>query len=165
MKITINIKRRVLFPDETVRAALFCLAFVPSAYADSNIFLQCAQQYPGDDAARLKCYDRLAAPAPAPAVQKNIVPDEDAEASTPSASAPAPGTERSYLTRVWNLDNLSNRDPSKLGRLQPYRQNYLLVKKTNNPNLQPSSPCHRPQYACPQRHRCGGDQVPIEFQG
>lgn len=140
MKITINIKRRILFPDETVRAVLFCLAFVPSAYADSNIFLQCAQQYPGDDAARLKCYDQLAVPAPAPAVQKSILTDEDAEASTPSAPAPAPSAERSYLTRVWNLDDLSYRDPSKLGRLQPYRQNYLIVKKTNSPNFQPSSP-------------------------
>jgi phospholipase A1/A2 len=140
LKITINIKRRILFPDATLRAALFCLAFVPSAYADSNIFLQCAQQFPGDAAARLQCYDQLAVPAPAPAAQKNIATDEDAEAGAPAASVPAPGGERSYLTRVWNLDDLSNRDPSKLGRLQPYRQNYLIVKKTNSPNYQPSSP-------------------------
>ena len=44
------------------------------------------------------------------------------------------------MTRAWNLDDLSNLDPSKLGRLQPYRQTYLLVKKTSNPNRQPGSP-------------------------
>jgi phospholipase A1 len=137
LKIPINIKRRILFLDEIVQAVLFCLVFVPSAYADSNISLQCAQQYPGDDAARLKCYDQLTAPAPAPAARNDIAADQDA---TLSASAPAPGAERSYLTRVWNLDDLSYRDPSKLGRLVPYRQNYLIVRKTSNPNYLPSSP-------------------------
>lgn len=139
LKITININRNILL------SAVFCTALVPSAYAGGDIFLQCAQKYSGDDAARLKCYDQLSAPAaePAPAPHENIGPDEDAEASavpaTPAA-APTRSTERSYLTKVWNLDDLSSRDPSKLGRLQPYRQSYLLVKKTNSPNRQPSSP-------------------------
>jgi|ERR1019366_1190650 hypothetical protein len=145
LKIRININRNILLSGDAVRAALFCLALVPSAFAGGDIFLQCAQKYPGDDAGRLKCYDQLAAPASAlvPAPQQNIVPDENAEASTTPATpaaAPMRSTERSYLTRVWNLDNLSNLDPSKLGRLQPYRQSYLLVNRTGNPNRQPDSP-------------------------
>jgi len=145
LKITININRNILLSGDAVRAVLFCLALVPSAYASGDIFLPCAQKYPGDDAERLKCYDQLAAPAPAlaPAVRENIVPNENAEASTTPATpaaVPTRSTERSYLTRAWNLDDLSNRDPSKLGRLQPYRQNYLVVNRTSNPNRQPSSP-------------------------
>ena len=139
LKININKKRKILL------SVVFCTALVPSAHADGDIFLPCAQQYPGDDAARLKCYDQLAAPASAlaPAVRENIVPNENAEASTTPATpaaVPTRSTERSYLTRAWNLDDLSNRDPSKLGRLQPYRQSYLLVNRTSNPNRQPSSP-------------------------
>jgi hypothetical protein len=126
-------------------SVVFSTALAPLAYAGGDIFLQCAQQYPGDDAERLKCYDRLATPASAltPAARKNIVPDENPEASTTPATpaaAPTRSTGRSYLTKAWNLDNLSNLDPSKLGRLQPYRQSYLLANRTSNPNRQPSSP-------------------------
>ena len=139
LKISMTMKRGILL------SVVFCAVLIPSAYAGGDILLQCAQQFPGDDAARLKCYDRLAAPAPAPtpAVRQNIVPDENSQVSpTPATSAAvvSHGPERSYLTKTWNLDNLSNRDSSELGRLQPYRQNYLLVNWTNNPNLQPSSP-------------------------
>ena len=142
MKIALNINRNILISSDAVRSALFCLVLVQSAYAGSDIFLPCAQKYPGDDAGRLKCYDQLTAPASAlaPAPQENIVSDEEAEASAIPAAAATRNAERSYLTRVWNLDDLSSRDPSKLGRLQPYRQSYLLVKKTGNPNRQPSSP-------------------------
>lgn len=139
MKIPIKINCNILL------SVVFCAALLPSAYAGSDIFLPCAQQYPGDDAERLKCYDRLPAPASAltPAVRKNIVPDENSQVSpTPATSAAAVshGPERSYLTRAWNLDNLSNRDSSELGRLQPYRQNYLLVNRTSHLNSQPDSP-------------------------
>lgn len=132
----LNAKRNIFMSVNAVRSALFCLVFVPSAYAGNDIFLPCAQQYPGDDAERLKCYDQLVVPAP----QKNSAPDDDAHASAPPLAVSMGSTERSYLTRVWNLDDLSTRDPSKLGRLQPYRQSYLLVKKTGSPNRQPSSP-------------------------
>lgn len=137
--------RNILLLGSAVRSALFCIALVPPAYAGGDIFLPCAQQYPGDDAARLKCYDRLATPASelAPAPQENVVSDQEAEASTTaatSAAVPTRSTERSYLTKLWNLDDLSNLDPSKLGRLQPYRQSYLLLKRTSNPNRQPGSP-------------------------
>lgn len=139
LKISMMMKRGTLL------SFVFCTALFQSAYAGSDISLPCAQQYPDDDAARLKCYDRLAAPASelAPGVRESTVPDENSQASTsPAASAAAVshGPERSYLTKAWNLDDLSNRDPSKLGRLQPYRQNYLVLNKTSSPNLRPSSP-------------------------
>ena len=139
MKISMMMKRGTLL------SFVFCTALFQSAYAGSDIYLPCAQQYPDDDAERLKCYDRLAAPASAltPAVRKNIVPDENSQVSpTPATSAVAVshGPERSYLTKAWNLDNLSNLDSSELDRLQPYRQNYLLVNWGSNPNRQPISP-------------------------
>lgn len=136
MKICPLKYRSTFLLRNTVLSVMFCLAFVPSAYADSDIFLQCAQKFSGDDAGRLKCYDRLAIPAPG----ESNVPDEEVIATATSVAVPMSGPERSYLTRVWNLDDLSNRDPSKLGRLQPYRQSYLVLKKTSNPNIQPNSP-------------------------
>jgi phospholipase A1 len=120
LEIKENIRRDIRRLVGTVRQILFCLALIPSAYAAGDLPSKCAQQYPGDDAERLKCYDLLAESTSAAGTEHSI--------------------ERSYLTRVWNLDNLSNLDISKLGRLQPYRQNYLILKKTNQPNRQPSSP-------------------------
>jgi len=124
----------------TILSAAFCTAHISSAHAGYDIFLQCAQQFPADDAGRLKCYDQSAAQAPS--VQESADPEEDAgetAVATVTAAAPPQIPERSYLTRVWNLDDLSSRDPSKLGRLHPYRQNYLLVKKSGSPNRQPTS--------------------------
>lgn len=125
---------------KSARAALFYLVLAPSVYAGGDIFLQCAQRYPGDDAGRLKCYDQLAAPAPAPGPRQDIAPGQAAGAAPNISAAAESAAGRSYLTRLWNLDNQSNRDPSKLGRLQPYRQSYLLVNWTDNPNRQPDSP-------------------------
>ena len=146
MRIILRKNRNTILLSNTLLPIALCAVLAPSAYAGSDVFQQCAQRFSGDAAARLKCYDQSAVPASAsiPASQENIAPDEDAGASTVPTTTPAAaatsGTERSYLTRVWNLDDLSNLDPSKLGRLQPYRQNYLLVKKTGSPNRQPSSP-------------------------
>jgi phospholipase A1/A2 len=140
LKISMMMKCSILL------SVVFCAVLIRSASAGSDIVLPCGQQYPDDDAARLKCYDRLAAPASAliPAVRESIVPDENSEASnTPvtSAAVPTRSPERSDLTKAWNLDNLSDLDPSKLGRIQPYRQTYLLLaNRTSNTNRQPSSP-------------------------
>jgi len=46
----------------------------------------------------------------------------------------------SYLTRMWNLDNSTGQDESKLNGLLPHRQNYLVMRKTGSLNRQPSSP-------------------------
>lgn len=138
MGITLNNYRNAILLSNALLSVAFCAAFAPSAYAGSDDFLPCAQRFPGDAAGRLNCYDQLAAPISAP--QENIFPDEEAEASAAPAADSTRSAERSYLTRVWNLDDLSSRDPSKLGRIQPYRQSYLVVKKTGNPNRQPGSP-------------------------
>jgi phospholipase A1 len=132
--MTMNMKRNIWL------SVVFYTAQVSLAYAGGDILLPCAQKYPDDEAGRLKCYDQRVAPASALAsvARKNIVPDENSETST--AASPTPSTKRSYLARVWNLDNLTNWDPSQLGRLQPYRQSYLLVNKTSNLNRQPYSP-------------------------
>ncbi len=142
MKITTGIGRNIVLSGSVLCAAVCCLALAPSAYADGDTLMQCAQNYPDDNAERLKCYDQLVVSetARASGTQNNVIPDKKADANTALADIPAFGAERSYLTRVWNLDDLSSRDISKLGRLQPYRQNYLLVKKTGSPNRQPSSP-------------------------
>jgi phospholipase A1 len=142
LKISISLSRNIVLPVDTIWIVLFCLALAPSANASDDTFLQCAQNYPDDNTERLKCYDQLVAPESAPVseFQKDIIPERKAEANTTLAVIPVFSTERSYLTRVWNLDDLSSRDVSKLGRLQPYRQNYLIVKKTGSPNRMPGSP-------------------------
>jgi phospholipase A1/A2 len=81
----------------------------------------CLEQFPQQADLRLTCYDDKPATAPrAPSYTTEHI-------------------ERSYLTRAWNLDDENNLDDSQLGSLQPYRQNYLLLRDTNKPNSQPSS--------------------------
>jgi len=135
LKVLLREFRIIFLLCIAVLSMLICPGPVQSVYAGSEIFLKCAQKYPGDEAGRLNCYDQLAIPAS----RESILPDEDADAITGPVSTTL-SAERSYLTRVWNLDDQSSRDPSKLGRLQPYRQNYMLIKKTGNPNYLPSSP-------------------------
>lgn len=99
-------------------AACICLLYGPLALATEETFVRCAQKYESDNAGRLKCYDQ-------------------------SAKKDSPlkfNAERSYLTQLWNLDNLTNLDASKLEQIRTYRQTYFLVKYTNLPNRQPSSP-------------------------
>ena len=129
-------KRKNFLLCNTVLFSVPCLVFLASACAGSDHLFQCQQQYPDSDADRLKCYDQIRLAVPEP-LQKNVSDENDESDSSQTVSGLNP--ERSYLTRVWNLDDLSNRDPSKLGRLQPYHQNYLLVKKSSRPNSQPSS--------------------------
>ncbi len=99
------------------------------AQADNN--LPCALQYPQDDAARLTCYDQYA-----------IAPSNAQIAAARKVDL----AHRSYLTRAWNLDDQNDTDDSKLGRLQPYRQNYLIARYTDSRNNQPytPSPGHTP---------------------
>lgn len=111
-----------------------CLALTLPAHAGETAFSRCAQQYPSHDGERLKCYDQatinmqnMAKPMP------HIDPVE-------ADNVPSDGAGRSYLTRVWNLDNRVVSDESKLGRLRPHHQNYLIVRKSTNTNNQPSTP-------------------------
>lgn len=109
-----------------------CVCSAPSVYAGPSAFELCAKNFPDKDAERLKCFDQaIAQPAmlPLPAQADVLV------------EAPViPRTKRSYLTRLWNLDNRPNRDPSSLDRLQPHKQSYLIVRESSNLNKQPVSP-------------------------
>lgn len=125
---------KIISSRHILPALLLCAAVVPAAHAVSETIPACAKQYPGDAAARLKCYDSLTNPA----TLENTVAEDDAATNVATSAFMA---ERSFLTKAWNLDDLSNRDPSRLGRIQPYRQTYFLpVNRTSNPNRQPSSP-------------------------
>lgn len=99
--------------------ALLCMAC--SDFSGAETLPTCLDKFPQQDSARLKCYD------------------DAAPAAVRVPSYTTQHIERSYLTRVWNLDDENNDDDSKLGRLQPYRQNYLLMRDTNKPNALPSS--------------------------
>jgi len=115
--------------------ALSCLEFAPMAHAGGEEFALCAKKYPDNNAERLKCYDN----AQAAATVSDLPQPEDDEETAP-ATGPALIAERSYLTRTWNLDDRTSHDESKLGRLVPHRQSYLLVRKTFNANNRPVSP-------------------------
>jgi phospholipase A1 len=117
--------------------AWLCLGLAPTAHAGGEEFALCAKKYPDNNAERLKCYDDALAAA---SVSDLPQAEDDEEAAPASVAEPAPVAERSYLTRAWNLDDKTNRDQSKLGRLMPHRQSYLLVRKSFNVNNQPASP-------------------------
>lgn len=126
-----------------------CLLPFSQAHADSAAFALCAKKFANDDAGRLRCFDgALAAPAdtvtpaaPLPVQAEAAAPHEPivAQAAIGQEAAVA-HDKRSYLTRVWNLDNRPRRDPSGIDRLQPHRQSYLILRESSSPNRQPSSP-------------------------
>lgn len=131
-------------PPHAALFAVLSMAFVSASHAAAGTYIQCAQQYPDSEIERLKCYDEVVVTEPG---FTGVLPENPdpvkKDAAIPAASAEAAtkgSAERSYLTRAWNLDDLSNLDPSKLGRLQPYRLNYLIVRRSNGPNTSPSSP-------------------------
>jgi phospholipase A1 len=119
-----------------VCSAFLCLELTQPAVANDDISSLCALKYLGDDVGRLKCYDQMTASA----VQKKSISNKEAEASIPPLAAQTISYERSYLTKVWNLDDQTNWDASELSRIQPYRQSYFLVNSTSDPNIQPYSP-------------------------
>ncbi len=125
-----NLSWMVLF---SVLAAAFC---APAHAADAPA-AQCVRDYSRDSAGRLECYDHVysSVTGATSAATVDEVPDP-ATGQHPAATV----VDRSYLTRVWNLDDLSNLDPSKLGRLHPYHLNYLLISRTSSINRQPASP-------------------------
>lgn len=60
---------------------------------------------------------------------------------TANAESDAQADDRhSYLTRIWNLENRNGQDKSLLNGLSPHRQNYVVMRKTSNINVQPVSP-------------------------
>lgn len=116
-----------------------CLFTLQPAWAGSEAFALCAKTFQNNDAERLKCFDNAASPASAPVLlrpETSALQDDDAV----PAVLPRPKAARSYLTRTWNLDDRTSHDESRLGRLIPHRQSYLLLRKTNNVNNMPASP-------------------------
>ncbi len=123
-------------------SVLLPAGLVQTVYAGSEDFVLCAKKFPDSDAERLKCFDNALVPPLAPvaaAAPVQAVPETTQTTGTP-VEMREPRVNRSYLTRVWDLDNRPHRDPSSLDRLQPHRQSYLIVRKTSNANNQPSSP-------------------------
>ena len=135
---------------------MVCAVCAPSVYAQTEVkpdakpdaFLQCAQHFSNNPAGRLKCFDNaLGMPVSAP-VKAGAVGEAPEAMSTDNYAQPAANVgassvaagRRTYLTRVWNLDNRPHRDQSSLDRLQLHRQNYLIVRKSTNPNNLPTSP-------------------------
>lgn len=100
--------------------SLLGVIFLPGHCVASDEMLQCSSM--AVDSERLRCYDSLGA-----------VRDQGKEHAVP----------RSYLTRTWDLDN---KDDELLGEgqspLRPHRTSYLIVRKSDAPNLLPYSPTH-----------------------
>jgi phospholipase A1 len=107
------------------------------AHADNGTFALCAKNFPDNNAERLKCFDGVLGSA---AQIAQIVPPVVPATVDVVEKRKEVAVDRSYLTRVWNLDNRTGRDPSSLDRLQPHRQSYLIVRETNNVNKQPATP-------------------------
>jgi len=149
-------------------------AWLPLAHAGDDAFTRCAKEFPSDNAARLKCYDTAAAaitPAPAATPVTTPVPVTagSVEPARPEPTVVAtadddeedePVVERSYLTRAWNLDNKATRDQSKMGRLVPHHQSYMLLRSTNRVNDQPASPAAGHATTAPY----GFDALETKFQ-
>lgn len=151
-------------------SAVLCVAIAPTANAGSETFLQCAQKFPDSEIERLKCYDQavVSEPVITPLFPEILIPDENGEASStpamPHDTVQSGSADRSYFTRAWNLDDRSNLDPSKLGRLQPYRQNYLIARRTNRPNTSPSSPLADHNTLTPNDQYAGETKFQLSFK-
>lgn len=136
-------------------------AIVPATHAGNEVFLQCAQKYPDNEIARLKCYDQAASgntSGNTSEEQTNVSPAPAVPVSTATTA------ERSYLTRAWNLDDLSSTDVTRIGRLQPYRMNYLIIRKSAKPNEQPSSPLPDHNVLTPYDLDAGEAKFQISFK-
>jgi phospholipase A1 len=74
------------------------------------------------------------------AYAENELSNTSTQASIPLLAAQSTSDERTYLTKVWNLDDQTNWDSSQLNRIQPYRQSYFIANTTSSPNRLPLSP-------------------------
>lgn len=110
----------MLLAPKLILPLLLGASLLPAAQAASNDLLQCARM--ADDHDRLKCYDSF-----------NAVQHESLENTATE--------QRSYLNRAWDLDNKDDDLlGTKLSPLRPYRVNYLIARKTTQPNFLPDSP-------------------------
>lgn len=89
---------------------LLCAGIAGSAQAANPNWKACTKK--SNDTERLACYDKLTSQH---------------------------YSERSALTRAWDLDGRGNPDAEGVRRLDPYRSNLVLVQHTSRINNQPSS--------------------------
>jgi phospholipase A1 len=57
-----------------------------------------------------------------------------------AAHAEGAGESEPYLTRLWKLDGETESGDGLLNGLSPHRQNYVVMRKSSNLNIQPASP-------------------------
>ena len=99
---------------------LLCACAAVSAQAAKPNWKACADK--PNDSERLACYDKLTGQH---------------------------YTERSALTRAWDLDGRGNPDAEGIRRLEPYRANRLLMQHTTRINNQPASPAKQNNATAP----------------
>lgn len=153
-------KHESLSPCRLALAALLAVGASP-ALAGDGAFALCARQFPNDPQARLKCFDAALENPPAassqPAATPSVfaptaggaLPDTAPQTGDAQPKPETPRPERSYLTRLWNLDNRPHRGVTTLDRLQPHRQSYLIVRETSNINRSPVTPAPGHAVAAP----------------
>ena len=163
-----------------MRTVSHCLLFLclgaaamPPALAAGDALQHCAAI--SDDGKRLQCYDDLAGhkpPAATPAASQTGTAAAPADATAPEGDGLSslitlqngknnPRPKRSYLTQAWNLDGFDDSDSANdLSSLRPYRQSYLIVRESSNPNALPYSPApgHTATTAAPL------DDIEAKFQ-
>jgi phospholipase A1 len=128
----------------SIFVALLCAGM---AHADNGAFALCAKNFPDNNAERLKCFDNaLSSIATLPETAHTVTSETQtvhpvvAVAADVAEKRNEVALDRSYLTRLWNLDNRTRRDSSSLDRLQTHRQSYLIMRETSRVNNQPSTP-------------------------
>lgn len=125
--------------NKSAIVACVLLCSISSAYADA--FATCAQTFKNDAVQRLNCFDEaLTASTMAHSAATVQLPPGMVEEVKPVAEPLISKQARSYLTRVWNLDNRMHRNSSALDRLTPHKQSYLVVRDTSRVNNLPYSP-------------------------
>lgn len=132
--------------------AAFVAAFSPLSKAADADFMKCADRTPPTE--RLKCYDDEAErlrQIPSDAHLGQASAPEQPKMDNPAEAEPSAAAQRTYLSRVWNLDGRSrNDDLAHIGRLRPHRQSYFIVRTTSRLNEFPSSPVPGHQALVPQ---------------
>ncbi|MDD5057963.1 MAG: phospholipase A [Sideroxydans sp.] len=70
-------------------------------------------------------------------------------------------TQRSFLTRAWDLDGNGNPDSGGVRRLEPHRKNYVLIHHVSSINATPSSPA--PLHAVTTPYDYQHDELKFQF--
>ncbi len=117
-----------------MRGVFLCvlLAWAQIAWGASPKWKECSEQQ--NEAERLACYDHLSG---------------------------AHYSQRSFLTRAWDLDGNGNPDNQGVRRLEPYRKNYMLFQHINHINKTPASPA--PQHTILLPYNYQSSELKFQF--